>query len=211
MAGGAGHETGGVPHEENAEVCVVYSFSSAGRDGRDAHACRVMSTLFTSDTQFILSGSDDGNVRLWKANAADMAHHYAHRPHQGTHSFTWATRHACERSTETATLHTAQQQQQDDQEKTEGDQFRDKFPSSPPRRRATVVIVLLTGYVCSLSLILLDAKFTNPPPTPLPSSWHVELEYSQHATYYTPTPRSFALPSSRSLRPAADRYHPISA
>jgi len=71
MAGGAGHETGGVPHEENAEVCVVYSFSSAGRDGRDAHACRVMSTLFTSDTQFILSGSDDGNVRLWKANAAD--------------------------------------------------------------------------------------------------------------------------------------------
>lgn len=31
----------------------------------------VLSTLYTSDARFILSGSDDGNVRLWKANSHD--------------------------------------------------------------------------------------------------------------------------------------------
>ncbi|THH28640.1 hypothetical protein EUX98_g5545 [Antrodiella citrinella] len=30
---------------------------------------RVMSTLFTADARFVLSGSDDGNVRIWKAKA----------------------------------------------------------------------------------------------------------------------------------------------
>lgn len=28
-----------------------------------------MSTLFTADARFVLSGSDDGNVRIWKARA----------------------------------------------------------------------------------------------------------------------------------------------
>ncbi|KAJ7621127.1 WD40 repeat-like protein [Roridomyces roridus] len=32
---------------------------------------RVSSTLFTSDARFVLSGSDDGNVRIWKANASE--------------------------------------------------------------------------------------------------------------------------------------------
>ncbi|KAJ6562454.1 WD40-repeat-containing domain protein [Mycena capillaripes] len=32
---------------------------------------RVSSALFTSDARFVLSGSDDGNVRIWKANAAE--------------------------------------------------------------------------------------------------------------------------------------------
>lgn len=31
----------------------------------------VTCTLFTSDSKFVLSGSDDGNVRLWKANASE--------------------------------------------------------------------------------------------------------------------------------------------
>lgn len=31
---------------------------------------RVFSTKFTPDNQYILSGSDDGNVRLWRANAS---------------------------------------------------------------------------------------------------------------------------------------------
>jgi len=30
---------------------------------------RVMSTLFTADARFVLSGSDDGNLRIWKAKA----------------------------------------------------------------------------------------------------------------------------------------------
>lgn len=32
---------------------------------------RVTSTIFTSDARFVLSGSDDGNVRIWKAKASD--------------------------------------------------------------------------------------------------------------------------------------------
>ena len=30
-----------------------------------------MSTIYTGDARFVLSGSDDGNVRIWKAHAAD--------------------------------------------------------------------------------------------------------------------------------------------
>lgn len=32
---------------------------------------RVTSTLFTADARFVLSGSDDGNLRLWKAKASE--------------------------------------------------------------------------------------------------------------------------------------------
>ncbi|KAH9928001.1 WD40 repeat-like protein [Epithele typhae] len=32
---------------------------------------RVTSTLYTGDARFVLSGSDDGNVRVWKAHASD--------------------------------------------------------------------------------------------------------------------------------------------
>ena len=31
----------------------------------------VTSTLFTGDARFVLSGSDDGNVRIWKARASE--------------------------------------------------------------------------------------------------------------------------------------------
>ncbi|TFK29443.1 snoRNA binding protein [Coprinopsis marcescibilis] len=32
---------------------------------------RVTSTMFSADARFVLSGSDDGNVRIWKAKASD--------------------------------------------------------------------------------------------------------------------------------------------
>ncbi|TFY83239.1 hypothetical protein EWM64_g775 [Hericium alpestre] len=32
---------------------------------------RVLSTAFSADARFVLSGSDDGNVRVWKANASE--------------------------------------------------------------------------------------------------------------------------------------------
>jgi len=32
---------------------------------------RVFSTIFTADARFVLTGSDDGNVRIWKAKASD--------------------------------------------------------------------------------------------------------------------------------------------
>lgn len=35
---------------------------------------RVFSIAFTTDTRYVLSGSDDGNVRLWRAEAAQRSH-----------------------------------------------------------------------------------------------------------------------------------------
>jgi len=32
---------------------------------------RVLSTLYSSDARYVLSGSDEGNVRIWKARASD--------------------------------------------------------------------------------------------------------------------------------------------
>jgi len=32
---------------------------------------RVLSTLFTADARYVLSGSDEGNIRLWKARASE--------------------------------------------------------------------------------------------------------------------------------------------
>ncbi|PVG03717.1 WD40 repeat-like protein [Serendipita vermifera] len=43
-----------------------------GREGQVYHGKRmqrVMSTMYTSDARFVLSASDDGNVRLWKSHA----------------------------------------------------------------------------------------------------------------------------------------------
>ncbi|KAL7271199.1 Protein sof1 [Rhizina undulata] len=35
---------------------------------------RVFSVAYTTDTRYILSGSDDGNVRLWRAKASERSH-----------------------------------------------------------------------------------------------------------------------------------------
>lgn len=35
---------------------------------------RVFSVAFTTDTRYVLSGSDDGNVRLWRAQASERSH-----------------------------------------------------------------------------------------------------------------------------------------
>lgn len=32
---------------------------------------RVTSSIFTADARFVLSGSDEGNVRIWKAKASE--------------------------------------------------------------------------------------------------------------------------------------------
>jgi WD repeat and SOF domain-containing protein 1 len=34
---------------------------------------RVFSCTFTGDSSYLLSGSDDGNIRLWRANASDRS------------------------------------------------------------------------------------------------------------------------------------------
>ena len=37
----------------------------------DAFFVRVSSSIFSADARFVLTGSDDGNVRIWKAKASD--------------------------------------------------------------------------------------------------------------------------------------------
>lgn len=37
----------------------------------DGVGCRVFAATYTNDARFVLSGSDDGNVRIWKARASD--------------------------------------------------------------------------------------------------------------------------------------------
>jgi len=36
-----------------------------------ARGSRIASSIFSADARFVLSGSDDGNVRIWKARASD--------------------------------------------------------------------------------------------------------------------------------------------
>lgn len=61
--------TGGcIPHKTHAEVGVIlfspsYYFVYS--------APRVTSTIYSADARYVLSGSDDGNVRIWKAKASD--------------------------------------------------------------------------------------------------------------------------------------------
>jgi Sof1-like domain len=38
---------------------------------RPAFTFSVFSTIYTGDARFVLSGSDDGNLRLWKAHASE--------------------------------------------------------------------------------------------------------------------------------------------
>jgi WD repeat and SOF domain-containing protein 1 len=35
---------------------------------------RVFSVAYTTDSRYVLSGSDDGNVRLWRAEASQRSH-----------------------------------------------------------------------------------------------------------------------------------------
>jgi WD repeat and SOF domain-containing protein 1 len=36
-----------------------------------ADICRIFTTKFSLDGKYVLTGSDDTNIRLWKANASD--------------------------------------------------------------------------------------------------------------------------------------------
>lgn len=45
-------------------ACLYLGYSPGVSD-------RVSSSIFTSDGRFVLSGSDDGNVRIWKARASE--------------------------------------------------------------------------------------------------------------------------------------------
>lgn len=60
---------GSLPHKKNATVSNYGLKSST--NACSMKVSRVTSTVFTGDARFVLSGSDDGNVRIWKARAAE--------------------------------------------------------------------------------------------------------------------------------------------
>jgi DDB1- and CUL4-associated factor 13 len=37
----------------------------------DDRGCRVTSTIYSADARYVVTGSDDGNVRIWKAKASE--------------------------------------------------------------------------------------------------------------------------------------------
>lgn len=49
--------------KENWQMLTLKSFAK-----------RVFSVAFTPDARYLLSGSDDGNVRLWRAKASERSH-----------------------------------------------------------------------------------------------------------------------------------------
>lgn len=67
MEGGAGYTARGVSHKTNAKVSLSLSVAKSF-----PHALRrLSSSIFTADARFVISGSDDGNVRVWKAKASE--------------------------------------------------------------------------------------------------------------------------------------------
>lgn len=52
----------------------IWSIDSGGGKSRDVYHTkrmqRVFSTIYTPDSHFVLSGSDDGNIRLWKSHSS---------------------------------------------------------------------------------------------------------------------------------------------
>lgn len=67
MAGRERNGARGISHETDAEVRsqMVRMFLLS------LTTYRVSSVVFTNDARFVLSGSDDGNVRIWKAKASE--------------------------------------------------------------------------------------------------------------------------------------------
>lgn len=68
MEGRAGTQSRGLPHKTHAEVCCpICTYPLELNISFD----RVTSSIFSGDARFVITGSDDGNVRIWKANASD--------------------------------------------------------------------------------------------------------------------------------------------
>lgn len=68
-----------VPHQAHAEVCS----SPAQNAGQAAdYPNRVFSSLYTLDSRFVLSGSDEGNLRIWKSDSSAPLGHSSTREHQ---------------------------------------------------------------------------------------------------------------------------------
>jgi len=58
-----------VYHTKRMQRCVKVKYLRRSRSLRVEY--RVTSTVYSGDARFVLSGSDEGNVRIWKANASE--------------------------------------------------------------------------------------------------------------------------------------------
>lgn len=63
----AGAYSRSLSYQTNAEVCTYHDHLYTA----SLLFIRVTSTVFSGDARFVLTGSDDGNVRIWKAKASD--------------------------------------------------------------------------------------------------------------------------------------------
>lgn len=70
LEGGRGAGARGVSYEAHAAVCAPSFLLCVNGRLKDLFY-RVTSTVYTADARFVLSGSDDGNVRIWKARASE--------------------------------------------------------------------------------------------------------------------------------------------
>ena len=70
MEGGTRALAGGISYEADAEVRGFLNASTKSSQ-KLILIHRVTSSIFTLDARFVLTGSDDGNVRIWKARASE--------------------------------------------------------------------------------------------------------------------------------------------
>lgn len=60
-----------LPHQANAAVSCASRVANQLQTANLRNS--VFSAKFTPDNKYILSGSDDGNIRLWRSNASDRS------------------------------------------------------------------------------------------------------------------------------------------
>ena len=60
-----------LPHKTDAKVRGTWYYPPSEEPGLKIRDCRVTSTIYSGDARYVLTGSDDGNVRIWKAKASE--------------------------------------------------------------------------------------------------------------------------------------------
>lgn len=71
MEGGRWQGSGCVSRKEDAAVYGSFAINNFYWSLNYTGIYSVFSTMYTGDAAFVLSGSDDGNVRMWKARASE--------------------------------------------------------------------------------------------------------------------------------------------
>ena len=93
-------QQGGVLHKADAAVRMLFCGLLAQKEGRCSrvsaprHACSVSSVRFSGDGLYVFSGSEDMNLRIWKANASRQLGTVRPTPLQKANAVLRLTQHA---------------------------------------------------------------------------------------------------------------------